>query len=260
MKRPVLFARGWLLAVPAGVLFVVAEGVLVADGARTSAIIPLASIAILGIIRFRSFSIRTALVIIMGLIIAAVTSSMYLFRAIGLASSTSSYGVVYHQDDSIYRVWVACSVADQSVVRWDPFYFFYYILSLPIPRAIWASKPLLDQNFYGEFKVWYVTTTFMGEWISMFGVLPGFGISFLFACLVYRGFYFSHRLLAKPLGVTAYILVALYVYMVLRSMPSLTTFIYAPAAAILMVFFARKSVTGARKRRPSLRYRARLIN
>ena len=39
---------------------------------------------------------------------------------------------------------------------------------------------------------------------------------------------------------TAYLLVALYTYMIMRSMPNITIFIFAPAAALLLVYLARR--------------------
>jgi len=236
----VLFARHAGLAIVAGLFFILSLFVLITDGSRTQAIIPMASLAIFGLISLRGFVARALLLAGVTVLIVSATSAMILFRAQGLEGSASSFALTYHQDDSIYRAWSAAAYADFSNYRWDPLYFFYYVISLPVPRVLWEGKPLLTEDFYGGYKLWFTTTTFMGEWVSMFGVWLGFAVSFVFGNLLYRGFYFSQKLLTQPFGLPAYLLVALYTYMVMRSMPNLTIFIFAPAAALLLVWFARR--------------------
>ena len=236
----VIFSRHTLAALVAVVFLALAMAVLITDGSRTQAIIPLASLAIFGLIGLRSAVTKAAVVFGVVLLIVLATSAMILFRANGLEGSSSSFALTYHQDDNIYRLWAACAYADFSNYRWDPLYFFYYVISNPIPRSLWPDKPLLDENFYGGFKIYWVTISFLGEWVSMFGSWLGFVASFVFGNLLYRGFYSAQRLLTLPLGLTAYLLVALYVYMVIRGMPNLTTFSYAPAAALMLVYFARR--------------------
>ena len=236
----VLFSRHTGLALVAGLFLTLSLFVLVTDGSRTPAIIPMASLAIFGLMSLRSFVAKALLVSGVVVLILITTSAMILFRASGLEGSNSSFALTYHQDDNLYRLWAACAYADFSNYRWDPLYFFYYVISNPVPRVLWPDKPLLDENFYAGFKLWWVTTSFMGEWVSMFGSWIGFVVSFLFGNLLYRGFYFAQRLLTMPLGLAAYLLVALYVYMAMRSMPNLTIFIYAPAAALILVYFARR--------------------
>ena len=236
----VLFSRQFGAALTAVLVLAAIEFVLITDGSRTQAIIPLASLAIFGLMSFRGRFAKTVLLLGVAVLIASVTSAMILFRAEGLEGSTSAFALTYHQDDSIYRVWSACAYADFSNRRWDPLYFFYFIISTPIPRILWEGKPLLTEDFYGGYKLYYVTTTFMGEWVSMLGVWLGFVASFLFGNVLYRVFYFAQRLLTRPFGLPAYLLVALYIYMIMRSMPNITTFIFAPAAALIMVYFARR--------------------
>lgn len=241
----VMFSRHVGAAVMAGLFFMLTLCVLITDGSRTQAIIPMASLAVFGLIGLRSFVAKATLVAGVVVLIALSTSAMILFRAQGVEHSTSSFALTYHQDDSIYRIWSACAFADFSNYRWDPLYFFYYVISLPVPRVLWAGKPLLSEDFYSGFKLWYVTTTFMGEWVAMLGVWLGFIASFLFGNLLYRAFYFSQRLLVQPFGLPAYLLVALYTYMIMRSMPNITTFIFAPAAALILVYLARRRKLGA---------------
>ena len=239
-----LFSRHVGVALTAGLFFILSQFVLITDGSRTQAIIPMASLAIFGLMNLRSFVAKAALVAGVLVQIVFATSAMILFRAQGLTKSTGSFALTYHQDDSIYRVWSACAFADFSNYRWDPLYFFYYVISIPVPRVLWVGKPLLTEDFYGGYKLWFVTTTFMGEWVSMLGVWLGFAAAFVFGNLLYRCFYFSQRLLTQPFGLPAYLLVALYTYMIMRSMPNITIFIFAPAAALLLVYFARRRKRG----------------
>ena len=241
----VLFSRQLVASLIAGLLFAAILFVLITDGSRTQAIIPMASLAIFGLMSFRGVLAKTVLLLSVAVLIALVTSAMILFRAQGLEGTTSSFALTYHQDDSIYRVWSACAFADFSNRRWDAAYFFYYIIANPIPRVLWEGKPLLTEDFFSGYKLFYVTTTFMGEWVAMLGVWLGFVASFVFGNVLYRVFYFAQRLLTQPFGLPAYLLVALYIYMVMRSMPNITTFIFAPAAALLLVYFARRRKAAA---------------
>lgn len=236
----VLFSRHIALAVAAAAFLLLSLFVLITDGSRTQAIIPMASLAIFGLISLRSFLAKAMLVFGVIVMMALATSAMILFRARGIENSTSSFALTYHQDDSIYRIWSACAFADFSNYRWDPLYFFYYVISLPVPRTLWAGKPLLTEDFYGGFKLWYTTTTFIGEWVAMLGVWPGFVAAFVFGNLLYRAFYVSQRLLNLPFGLPAYLLVALYTYMIMRSMPNVSMFIFAPVAALILVYFAQR--------------------
>lgn len=246
-----MFSRQIVAAILSGIMMFALVTVLVLDGSRTQAMIPLASLAIFGLLALRSLIAKGALLGGVVLLMVIATSAMILFRSQGIENSNATFALTYHQDDSIYRLWAAAAFADFSSYRWDPFYFFYYVISNPIPRVLWPDKPLLDENFYGGFKLWWVTMSFMGEWVSMFGTWIGFVVSFLFGNLLYRGFYLAQRLLTMPLGLTAYLLVALYVYMVMRGMPNLATFSYAPAAALLMVWFAGLRGRAARSTIPN---------
>ena len=241
----VLFSRQIGAALTAVLVLAVIEFVLITDGARTQAIIPLASLAIFGLMSFRGVLAKAALLLSVAVLIALVTSAMILFRAEGLEGASSSFALTYHQDDSIYRLWSACAFADFSNRHWDAAHFFFFIISVPIPRVLWEGKPLLTEDFYGGYKLFYVTISFMGEWVSMLGVWLGFVASFLFGNVLYRVFYFAQRLLTQPFGLPAYLLVALYMYMVMRSMPNITTFISAPGAGLLLVYFARRRKAAA---------------
>jgi hypothetical protein len=235
-----LFQRALVLQIVAALLLALSLAVLVTDGSRTMAMIPFIAFGVFGLIRLRSTAARAVFGASLAAAMALLTSAMILFRSTGIQNSQSELAFTYHQDDSIYRIWSACAFADFSNYRWNPLYFFYYVISLPIPRSFWEGKPILDDNFYGGFKIYFVTTSFIGEWVSMFGSTVGFVASFLFANLLYRAFYSSQRLLKYPLGLPAYLLCTIYVYTIIRSMPNLTIFIFAPAASLMLVYLARR--------------------
>lgn len=241
MSFAFLIFQDWVFArIVSTFLLLVSLAILVSDGSRTQAIIPIVALGVFGLVKFRSAAVRAVLIASLAGAIAALTSAIFLFRSAGFQNSHDAFALKYHQDDSIYRVWSACAFADFSDYRMNPWYFFYYIVSIPIPRALWAGKPLLTDDFYGGYKLYYVTISFLGEWVSMLGTYMGFIAAFIFANVLYRVFYWSQRLLTMPLGVAAYLLIAVYVYMIVRSMPNMTIFIFAPAASLLLVWFASR--------------------
>jgi hypothetical protein len=71
-------------------------------------------------------------------------------------------------------------------------------------------------------------------------------------------FYRSAALLQYPLGVVAYLLVALYVYMILRSTENLIHFIYLPAFGVLMVQALRRRQEAVARRQAPPRARGGL--
>ena len=235
-----IFQESLFSRIVSAFLLLVSLAILISDGSRTMALIPIIAFGVFGLIKFRSTAARVALIASLSAVIAVLTSAIFLFRSVGFQNSQEAFALTYHQDDSIYRVWSACAFADFSDYRMNPWYFFYYTVSIPIPRALWEGKPLLTDDFYGGYKLYYVTISFLGEWVSMLGTYMGFIAAFIFANVLYRVFYWSQRLLTMPLGVAAYLLCTVYVYMIVRSMPNMTIFIFAPAASLLLVWFASR--------------------
>ena len=225
--------------------------ILVTDGSRTPVVMTLASLIIFQIYHSRSTIKRIGMILFAGTTTAYLTSLMYTYRSQGYSEIADGDAVlVYHQDDSIYRAWWSFFHADYSNERWDFGQWYGTILSNPVPRAIWPGKPLLDERFYGDFKLHYVTNTFFGENAALYGVWNGLIVSGIVALLLYLLLYWAMKLIEKPLGLPVYLICALYVYMALRSQFNITSYIYLPAFALiaqwLIVSLKGSSGRGAR--------------
>jgi hypothetical protein len=221
-------------------VFVIVMFLLVTDGSRTPLAIVFGAVWFFAIYRWRSFLARAILTGLASAGVAGTFSLIALFRAIGYTSAdlAGDFKFNYQQDDNYYRAIHAFSFADQSNYRWDAFEFFSTIAINPIPRAIWPDKPIIDDQFFGGFKLWWTTDFFFGESVALFGIEWGFVFAILWAVLLYLLFYRALSLLSKPIGIAAYLLVALYVYMCMRSMMSITHFMYLPLAGVVMVLIA----------------------
>lgn len=240
--------------------FVLVLAIQITDGSRTPVVVGLAALALF-VIQTKWSALWKALSVgAVGLAGAAATSLMYLFRSTGYKVGVAQGGVAftYHQDDSYYRAIYAFSVSDYSSYSWDPLYFIYLKLVNPIPRFFWPDKPVVDQVFYGEYKLDYVTMLYIGDIVAMAGPPLTPIIAILFGLAVYWMFYRSAALLRYPLGVVAYLLVALYVYMILRSTENLIHFIYLPAFSVLMVQALRRRQEAVARRQAPPRARGGL--
>lgn len=221
------------------VLFATLIFILVTDGSRTAVVLPVAALGMFQLIYGRTLLGKAGMIAFSVALLAYLTSLMYNFRSSGFAANTATdQTLVYHQDDSLYRAWAAYDYAEMSTYRWDAIQWYTTILANPIPRSIWPGKPLVTAEFYGGFKLDYVTNLFYGEHAAMFGALGGTIFSTAFAILLYRAFYASKRLLLLPMGLSTYVLIALYMYMVMRSTFNLVGFIYSPLIALLLTLFA----------------------
>lgn len=243
----IVYSKG-LTKVSAIFLYALDLFIIVTDGSRTPVFLAILSLVAFQLINSRSMVVKVASAILGIVAIATISSIMYLYRSIGftsLASGGESVSVVYHQDDSIYRAWAAFFVADTGGYNWDPLYFFYTILANPIPRALWPDKPFLDVNYLGNFKIDYVTILYLGESVAMFGVYLGILFATLYAVILFQILQMTKRIVSKKLGYVAYFLIALWIYSCMRSIPNLTTTIYAPIAALIVVWLANRSQGGS---------------
>ncbi len=233
-----LFATGQRAGrVVALALFVLVVAILVTDGSRTPVAISFFSLGLLWMLRYRSLVRRAGIMgLAMGVMIGAF-AIMYTYRSSGYIDQNNVWmenelvGST-HQDDNYYRAIYAYDYADRTGKRWDPLFFFLAIASNPIPRAIWPGKPLMDEKFYNGFKLDYVTNSFLGETVAMTGASLSVVFAPLLGFLGYLILFNSLRILRMPLGLAVYLIVALYVYMVIRSMPNAVAFAYLPAAAV----------------------------
>jgi hypothetical protein len=189
---------------------------------------------------------------IVGALAAITTSAMYLYRSQGYLTNSSGeqreMELTYHQDDSYYRALFAYEHADRNIEYWDPIFFITTILVNPIPRAIWPDKPIFDEQFYGRYKLYYVTNSFLGEVVAMTGVELSLFVSPLVGFLLYSILFNAQRLLKYPVGLAAYLIVALYTYMCIRSLPNLTHFMYLPIFSMIMVLLLGRMESRRRTR------------
>lgn len=218
--------------------------VLITNGSRTPVVMVLASAGFFWYLKQRTAFMRlTAIAVALGLI-AISTSIMYSSRAYGFLSNSAqanqALNLIYHMDDSYYRAILAYYHADRGVEYWDPLFFFYTITVNPIPRALWPNKPVLASDFYGEYKLDYVANLFIGEMVAMTGVNWTILFSPILGLLLYLILFKAQKLIRMPMGLAAYILFALYVYMCTRSLQNLTQFIYLPAFTMIAVILINR--------------------
>jgi hypothetical protein len=228
--------------------FGVTLAILVTDGSRTQVVISLSATCIF--IMLTNWGKLAKIIACGGVGVAGamLLSLMILLRGIGFSRDAVTQtdvdlGFVYHQDDSYYRALYAFSYADRGLDSWDPFVFVYSILANPIPRYFWPDKPLLDEQFYGGYKLWWVTDLFVGEIVAMSGTALAPLISIIIGAGLYWILYRAAPLLRFPLGLAAYLLVALYVYMAMRSIMNVVMFVYLPAFAVGLTWLAGSSET-----------------
>jgi oligosaccharide repeat unit polymerase len=215
--------------------------VLLTDGSRTPLVISLVTLWVFWVVMRTSFTSRLIATVVAVALIAVSTSLAIQFRAngfIGVGIESGNVELIYHQDDNFYRTIGTMYYAENATEEsWDPVEFYYTILVNPIPRAFWPGKPALGEDFFGDFKLWWTTIFYIGEFAAMFGPTGALLVSPVFSLFLYFILYRSARLLSKPFGIGAYALMCFYIYMCMRSMMSLTSFMYMPAFAVLLVLF-----------------------
>lgn len=218
--------------------------VLVTNGSRTPVVVVLASTCLFWYLKQRTTVMRVMAIVVAAGAIAISTSLMFLYRSYGFISDrvqvNQEFNLIYHMDDSYYRAILAYDYADSGAAQWDPLFFFYTIIVNPIPRAIWPSKPLLTSDFYGGYKLDYVTNLFLGEMVAMTGVYGTIIFSPIVGLLLYFILFRAQKLIRMPMGLAAYLLFALYVYMCTRSLLNLTHFLYLPAFTAVAVMLLRR--------------------
>lgn len=242
--------RGLALA---GYLLVIA--ILITDGSRTPVAIIVASLVMFYWQRPKIIMRKIVVTVVVTALLVASMSLIYLSRTEGVGKffgvgagvpSNGSYALVYHQDDSYYRALYALHHSSVSMERWDPVYFFSTILVHPIPRVFWPGKPALLQDFWGGYKDYWVTITYLGELVAMFGPALGFLATLFLGWAIYYFFHRSARLVESRAGIVVYLIFALYVYMVMRSLMNLTHFMYFPILGYLI--YRHMSRRSARRR------------
>lgn len=221
--------------------FALAMALLVTEGSRTPVLLSFATLAYFFIKQKMSFVRKIVILLPIAALAISIVSMMYLYRSQGLVNIMNSddndgVRIVYHQDDSYYRALRAMSYSDSTNERWDPVDFFYTTIVNPIPRFFWKNKPALTEKYWGGYKDYWVTITFLGEFVAMYGVLFGS----ILTVFVGLACYFVISRVSKSLsiqgGVIIYFIAALYVYMIMRSMLNITQFIYLPIFSLFLFY------------------------
>jgi hypothetical protein len=168
-----------------------------------------------------------------------VTAVMVTYRANGLRTIKYDAGdttIRYSQDDNYFRLVHALQLADENLApSWNANYFIAATLLNPVPRYFWPEKPLLSQDFYGAWKPYYVTISFVGECIAMFGTAVGLSAALLIGLVYYGALRWSYSHLGRQFGVVLYICAATYVYSAERSIQNLG--IFAPFIGFILLLF-----------------------
>lgn len=217
--------------------------VLITDASRTQVVIALAAVVGFLVLRPGNVALKVMSIGFVAALGLSALSLIYLYRSAGFREGAlpgTEFAITYHQDDSYYRAVFAHHVADRGDPPWDAGYFTYANLTNPIPRALWPDKPILEDTFWGDYKLYFVTILYVGEIVAMAGTAATPVLALMFGLFAYSILYRAAVLLAYPLGVAAYVLVALYTYMLIRSSQNLTHFMYLPAFGVLVVVWLRQ--------------------
>lgn len=198
--------------------------ILVGDGSRTPMVLSLVCWGMFWWIA------RTGLTRIVG-VSASLAAAVFLimvmiqFRQDGIskfASGGSDKKMEYRQDDNYFRlVHVILTDRDRTAPRWSAKTFIGAAVVNPIPRYFWPEKPLLEQSFYGDWKLFYVTITFVGECVAMFGEMAGLIAAFCAATLFYLCLEWIYPMVRRPGGLILYLASSFYLYSVMRSITNL---------------------------------------
>lgn len=246
-----VFLKGWT-RFWAGVGLLAVLALLLSSGDRTPLVFVLGSLVILVIHTRWSMWLRSAMVAGILLLAAVSLSVMYLYRGEGLShlladGNNAAPPLVYHQDDSYYWALSAIDISDRTSLRWDWEPFFGAALLNPIPRFFWPDKPLLLKSFWGQYKPYWITITYLGELAAMFGPWGAGLLGIVFGVGLFLILGWSVKAVTRQWGLLFYLVMALYVYMVMRSLLNLTQFIYLPlmswwAVMIYIPMGARRGV------------------
>jgi oligosaccharide repeat unit polymerase len=236
-----VYLRGWQ-RIRATIGLIIVLALLISSGDRTPTLFVLGSLILFVMHARWSLWLRSTLAAAILLSGAMAVSIMYLYRGEGLShlladDSKATASLVYHQDDSYYRALVAIDMSGRTSQRWDWGSFFAAALVNPIPRYFWPEKPILPKNFWGAYKSYWITITYLGELAAMFGP---WGVSILgvvFGVGLFLLLGWSARALNRETGILFYLVMALYVYMVMRSLLNLSQFIYLPLMSWWAVLF-----------------------
>lgn len=231
--------KGTLVRLRSCLGLAVVFGLLITYGSRTYAAMPILFLILRYLLSRRSSMRKLTMLTATTALLAVTFTFLVAYRSAGLGSvmddNKEKQELKYHQDDSYYRLISAAYVSEYTGTKIDPYPFFLVILCNPIPRVIWENKPALFNDYYGDFKDYYVTITFLGELIAMFGVPIGCAAGILALMLCYHIIEWGFRMVPMPLGTGNYLIMIIYSYLCMRSLINISLSLYF---VICVVFFS----------------------
>jgi hypothetical protein len=232
-----LFEPARLTRLCSSSLLIVVICLLVIDYSRTPVVVLLALTGLAFYLRAKGL-IKKILIIAMFLVIISVlTSFMLQTRGAGISETRVEIATFnsYHQDDSFIRAANALGLSEKGYQNWDPSKFAYTILVNPIPRVLWPEKPILEQDFFGQYKLFYTTIWYFGEIFAMFGMSMGIFVSLILTIILLKIVSVIMKR-ANSLGEFAIVTIwCLYFYLCTRSLMNISFAIYQPL--VLTVLF-----------------------
>jgi len=235
--------------------YVAVLALLVAEGSRTPVLFILAGHGIFYLFGTGSVMRKAVVLGVVFVVGASLASAMYLYRGTGLGQAVDDdvrvYEIVYHQDDSYYRSLQAIHLAMTTSERWDPVYFLYATAVNPVPRYFWPNKPALLQDYWGNYKEYWITISYVGELVAMFGPVLGLMASVIVGWVLFALLWRAYALTSEAGGIIVYLVVALYSYMVMRSLLNITQFMYLPVFTYMIFLAQRRYISRIVGVRPS---------
>lgn len=199
---------------------------MVSNGSRTPAAVTILVFGLLLFLRSDSQFRRMLTVFGSALMLIGITALMVSFRTEGLSSIKENPSAVaearYGQDDNYFRV-VNIICVDRLDVspHLSPKEFFLASILNPIPRYFWKGKPLLTEDYFGDWKPFYATVTYLGEMIALFGLPGGLVAATIMTIIFYVGLLKACATANYEFGIVVYLSTAYYLYMAMRSMQNL---------------------------------------
>jgi hypothetical protein len=160
------------------------------------------------------------------------TSLLYNYRNGGVLQVADTYGkqkkseLVYHQDDTYYRLIHVLNVSSKTYERLDELTLIGASFLNFVPRAVWPEKPTVTRTYWGSYKPYYMTISFFGELTAVYGIPIASFISIVLGILSYLFLDRLYQYISDPYRLLLYILGCVYVYMVIRSMLNITQYMY----------------------------------
>lgn len=220
------------------IVYLVGVSILVGEGTRTTVLFSIMVPFLIYVMTRRSIVKRSVAFFLILSIIPFVSSLMISNRDYGFLNPEREIkgDLTYHQDDSYYRAIAAMYIADTSDERWEAPRFILAATLNFIPRAIWPGKPYVLDDFFGSYKESYITISFIGEFVAMFGLMAGFILSIMMGYLLYRFLYWNYKKITSTGDLILYFLAVIWVYMIMRNMLNITQWMYMYAFMWLLLY------------------------